>query len=306
MGVSAKAVGCRSPCGMFAGEGGMKRIAILLGALACGHSVAASSIHATNRHAWGANVGWLDVRADAAHGASLGLMYCTGHLWSANCGWISLGDAPTNGHRYSNVSVDDWGVNHDGLGRLRGFAYGANIGWVAFESNGNPRVDLLTGALDGHAYAANAGWISLSNSHAFVQTDYLATGPDADLDGIPDPWELATTGSLTNLSGGTSDRDADGVPDTAEYLADTDPSDAASALRMVALTRTGATDRVAWNVQPTRLYRLDAAATLDSGWMDGGLGLLPPGAGSSLTVAVSATDVTGRFYRAAAVVPLSP
>jgi hypothetical protein len=284
----------------------MRRFALLLGALAFGHSVAARSISATNRYAWGANVGWLDFRVDATNGASLGLLYCTGHLWSANCGWISLGQCPTNGHRYSNTSANDWGVNHDGRGRLRGLAYGANIGWVAFESNGNPRVDLLTGALDGHAYAANVGWISLSNGHAFVQTDYLATGPDADLDGIPDPWERATTGSLTNLGGGISDRDADGVPDTSEYLADTDPLDAASTLRVVALARTGATDRVAWNVQPTRLYRLDAGVTLDSGWMDSGLGLLPPGAGSSLTGAVSAADVTGRFYRAAAVVPLSP
>ena len=30
-----------------------------------------------------------------------------------------------------------------GDGRLRGMAYGANVGWINFEDQGNPRVDQL-------------------------------------------------------------------------------------------------------------------------------------------------------------------
>ena len=53
---------------------------------------------------------------------------------------------PTNGHAYANNSAADWGVNHDGAGRLTGYAWGANIGWVAFEqTHGQPQVDLRTG-----------------------------------------------------------------------------------------------------------------------------------------------------------------
>ena len=50
-------------------------------------------------------------------------------------------------------------MNHDGRGNLRGFAYGANIGWINFETNGGPKIDLLTGNLSGYIYSANCGWI---------------------------------------------------------------------------------------------------------------------------------------------------
>ena len=123
-----------------------------------------SSINAIHRYAYGANVGWLDFRGDNIQGAVLGQFYATGYVWSANCGWICLGNGPTNGFAYSNTSVNDWGVNHDGLGNLRGYAYGANIGWINFEENGNPTVHLQHGRLSGFIYGANVGWIDLSNT----------------------------------------------------------------------------------------------------------------------------------------------
>lgn len=267
---------------------------------------AVTTINATDRHAYGANIGWVNARGDIANGAVIGQFFCTGYVWSANCGWIGLGNGPTNGWQYSNASPSDWGVNHDGVGNLRGMAYGANIGWIAFESNGTPRVDLRTGNLSGSAWGANVGWIGLSNAFAFVRTDSLDPGRDSDGDGIPDAWELANSGSLTNL--GAGDRDTDGATDGAEYLADTDPLSDASRLDLVSLRRTSTTNAVAWRVEPTRFYRLEHAAAASNGavWADTGLGLLSPGPGPTLTGLVVDAASSTLFYRARAVVPLSP
>ena len=68
-------------------------------------------------------------------------------------------------------------MNNDGLGNLRGYAYGANIGWINFEQTyGQPKVNLLTGQLSGYVWSANCGWISLSNAVAYVQTDTIQQG----------------------------------------------------------------------------------------------------------------------------------
>src|SRR5262245_61935818 len=159
---------------------------------------APSTINTINRHAYGANIGWLDWRTDTANGASVGEFVCSGYLYVGNVGWICLGNgAPVNGIRYENNSATDFGVNNDGAGNLRGLAYGANIGWANFEELGAPKIDLKTGRLSGFIYGANIGWISLSNSMGFVQTDLIQSGLDSDGDGIADAWELLHAGNLT-------------------------------------------------------------------------------------------------------------
>ena len=286
-----------------------RSLALALAILCCAGPAAraATTINAVNQLAYGANIGWLNARADGTNGAAIGQSFCSGAMWGANVGWISLGHGPTNGFTYSNASATDWGVNHDGIGNLRGYAYGANIGWIHFETNGNPRVDLLTGALSGHAWGANVGWISLSNSQAFVQTDILAPGPDSDGDGIPDAYELARTGSLTNLTA-SGDADNDGSPDVDEYHADTHPADDTSYLHITDFAKLATTGRVTWTVAPTRLYRLEHSPTATNGapWVDSGLGVIAPGAGPTLTSEAAVPATSTRFFRAKAVVPLAP
>src|SRR6478735_6082454 len=126
-----------------------------------------TTISASNSFAYGANIGWLNWRGDVTHGAVIGEYVCSGYIWSGNVGWISLGSGtPENGVQYGNASATDFGVNltqqsiRGGVPRaqLRGFAYGANIGWINFESMGNPEVSLSTGELTGFAWSANCGW----------------------------------------------------------------------------------------------------------------------------------------------------
>lgn len=270
---------------------------------------AATTISATNKHAYGANIGWLNAAGDVANGAVIGEYVCSGYIWGANVGWIHLGDgSPANSIQYQNNSATDFGVNHDGLGNLFGLAYGANIGWIIFGTNGAPRVDLKTGALSGYAYGANCGWISLSNAFAHVQTDSLQSGPDSDGDGITDAWELSYTNTLTALSN-TTDTDGDGFSDLNEHLADTNPLDAGDFLRITDFFAApgGTMADVTWLSRPTRCYFIEQRLNLNTGfpWFDSGLGLIAPD-DATTTRTVTGTNAPMRFYRVEAVKPLSP
>jgi hypothetical protein len=270
---------------------------------------AATTINPDNKYAYGANLGWMDWRGDINNGAVIGEYICSGYIYAANVGWISLGSGtPANGIQYQNNSATDWGVNHDGLGNLRGYAWGANIGWINFENTGAPRVDLKTGKLSGYVWSANCGWISLSNVVAHVQTDVIANGADTDGDGLPDAWERLHFGDLS--PGAEDDPDGEGMNNLQEYLADTDPLNADENLRITAFDTPpdGREPKVTWTSKPTRRYYLEKALNLDLPvpvWEDSGLGLIVPD-GESTTRSFGDTSAPMRFYRVRAVRPLSP
>ena len=122
---------------------------------------AQTTLDAVNHHAWSANTGWINWRADGAApaGAVTVDSFLHGLIWSANCGWINLGDGtPANGWHYANTTGADSGVNLNTDGTLTGLAWGANIGWIVFEqTSGHPRLDYLTGEFRGSAWSANSG-----------------------------------------------------------------------------------------------------------------------------------------------------
>jgi hypothetical protein len=279
--------------------------------------LAQSTINTSNRHAYGANTGWVDCRADGANGARVGEFVCSGYVYAANVGWINLGSgSPANGIRYQNNSATDFGVNHDGLGNLRGLAWGANIGWLTFTNQDAggagfdaPKVDLRTGRLSGSVYGANIGWMSLSNAFAFVQTDTIAPGADGDDDGLPDAWELGYVGNLTAMTA-TSNTDNDGANDLEEYLADTNPLVPGDEFRIITFSfSSGGTNAfVTWTSRPTRSYFAQKRLDFDSGtlWSDGGLGLIFPDAGATTSRVLFDNPGSHRFLRIEAVRPLAP
>ena len=287
---------------------------ILLGMVIANASVA-TTISPTNKFAWGANMGWTNWSDAGANGAVIGEFVCSGFIWGANVGWISLGDGtPQNGIQYSNSSGTDFGVNltahfvSGGVPRaqLRGFAYGANIGWINFESTGNPEVSLSTGRLSGFAWSANCGWINLGDSTVFVQTNTIQPGADTDSDGIADGYEFLFTNpdALTVLTA-TGDRDGDGASDSAEYSANTDPLDPASALKITAFTATATSFSLTWTSSPARRYRIESTTdlltpftlTLDN---------IAPDPGAITTRAGTVGSSARRFFRVRASLPLSP
>ena len=268
---------------------------------------AATTIDTANHYAYGANIGWLDWRGDTANGAVIGDYVCSGYIYSANVGWINLGSgSPVNQIRYQNLAANDFGVNHDGAGNLRGYAYGANIGWINFENTGAPKVDLLTGKMSGYVYSANCGWISLSNSVAYVQTDSFDPGLLAP-NGLPVPWLISNFGTTNVIAG--ADADGDGVSNTQEYQAGTDPNDANSKLRITSQTfgSGGTSASLQWTSVSNRLYHVERSVDLTvPGWGESVLGTIAPDVGAFTARGFADTNAPIRFYRIRAARPLVP
>jgi hypothetical protein len=278
-------------------------LSLLIGTAA---AQASSSIDPARSFSWGANIGWVDWHPSAVHGAQVSEFICAGYLYSANLGWIHLGNGhPASGIRYRNDSGTDYGVNHDGHGNLRGLAWSANAGWIQFENQGAAKVDLQTGRVTGLAYGANVGWIQLDNASLGVRVATIAPGADTDGDGIPDAWERAWAGNLTQFNA-TSDSDGDGQSDREEYLADTNPLNSADALRIVDFSVGQGTAEITWLARPTRLYRVQSRPDFSLGeqWTDlneGTAQFFPEAA--SLTVPASAPS---QLFRVQALRPLAP
>ena len=270
-------------------------------------------------HAYGANIGWINARGDISNGATVGEFICSGYIYSANVGWINLGSgAPTNGIRYQNDAATDYGVNTQEFSsvsgtveaKLRGYAYSGNIGWISFETTGNPRVDLTRGELKGYAYSANAGWISLSGSGVITKTTSFAPATDSDGDMIPDAWERTHAGDLSTMTLIT-DSDGDGFSDSEEYTADTNPRSSGEMLRItnfipprqLAVAGPFMTD-LTWTSNPTRFYSIEINTELHSAWATSATGI--PSAGTTTTKSFIDTPTAVRFYRIRAKLPFAP
>jgi hypothetical protein len=268
---------------------------------------ATTTIDFVNRYAYGANFGWMDWYADGADGAVIGQYVCSGYIYSANVGWINLGSgSPADGIQYQNNSAADFGVNLDGLGNLSGYAYGANIGWINFENTGAPKINMITGKMSGYVWSANCGWISLSNAVAYVQTDTISPGALAP-DGLPIAWLLTYFG--TTNENANADPTGKGMTIAQDYLAGTDPTNADSIFLITAesFSSGGTSAMLTWNSVPMRYYTIQKTPGLSSpDWVDSGLGLVSPSAGSTTTAGFTNTNAPMRFYRVEAVRPLTP
>jgi hypothetical protein len=285
-------------------------------------AMAATTIDATNSFAYGANTGWINCRGNVTNGAVTGEFFCSGFIYSANCGWINLGSgAPANGFHYQNNSATDFGVNtqdysSDGTtsqAKLRGFAWGANIGWINFEATGDPRIDLTTGQLQGFAWSANTGWIVLGGTGVNVTTTAIDPGPDTDADGIPDPWERFYTNSLGVLNG-TGDNDHDGVSDAAEYRADTNPVNLNDRLdvtefvgpRQLTVGGRWLTD-ITWTSKPTRVYTIQANTDLSAVWTTLLDNIVPSALATTFQrLSETVAPPLRRFFRVVPKLPLAP
>jgi hypothetical protein len=214
----------------------MKRGSILLASslVTAGAAFGQSSVDATNKHAWGENIGWTNWRDAGSPAGAQGVVvhatYLSGFAWAENVGWINLGDGtPANGAAYANTTGMDFGVNRDAAtGSLSGLAWGENIGWINFAggalaSPANPaRLVNESGAcrLRGYAWGENVGWISLDGNEHFVGIpgacdDACNLAADLDSDGDVDLSDLtALLANYGTLAGAEyEDGDLDGDED---------------------------------------------------------------------------------------------
>jgi len=287
----------------------MKPNALIALALASVNAQAQTTISSANRYAYSANAGWIDWNLSpttSVNGVKVTDTFLSGYAYAANFGWINFGNgAPSNGSTYANTTAASFGVNLSLGGNLTGYAYGANIGWVQFEqTQGQPKLNLITGQFTGYAYSANLGWIALDTTLSDLTTTTLSR-PDTDGDGIPDPWERFYFPNLTTANA-TTDKDGDGSSDAEEYAAGTNPTDGNSKLRITAHSyNAGYTQAtLTWTMVPTRNYRIEFDADMNGSWTNSALGTFTPAPSATATRAVTPGAASRRFFRVVAVQPL--
>jgi hypothetical protein len=118
-------------------------------------------------------------------------------------------------------------------------------------------------------------------------TDPLRADTDGDL--MPDGWEWTFGLSPTSAADGLADADGDGARNAEEYVADTNPTNAASQFRL-ALYRAGETSMVQFVSSSNRLYTIEAATNGASGsWSASPDFTDQPGAGGVQTIASPST-----------------
>jgi hypothetical protein len=182
----------------------------------------------TNKTAWSENTGW--VNAAPAHGGVTVCYdgtqgYVKGFAWGENIGWIKLGNGSAG--PYANAGASDWGVNLDAASNLAGYAWGENVGWIKFDpAHGGVTLDKATGRFDGNVWGEAIGWVRFKGADPayLVRTTVFEAQPQ----GTPNWW-------LENYAVAEADDEGDGIPAWQEYVADTDPTNAASYFRITAM-----------------------------------------------------------------------
>ena len=98
---------------------------------------------------------------------------------------------------------------------------------------------------------------------------HLALGNVGVQDGIPSEWTQRYFGHLlaesADSSGPSDDADGDGQNNLAEFLAGTDPTNAASCFRIISVTQEGNDIRVTWATAPGKTNALQRAVEATSG-----------------------------------------
>jgi len=138
------------------------------------------------------------------------------------------------------------------------------------------------------AYAAWALWCALAE--------------DLDRDGIADEWEERYGGC--NLFGeGGHDQDGDGSTDYAEFVADTNPTNPASSLRIGDVAVDGGTSVVQFDSSADRVYGLEWSSNLvDGGWVGVAGQTNKPGSGGSMSLTGTSANASS-FYRVEVAIP---
>jgi hypothetical protein len=121
---------------------------------------------------------------------------------------------------------------------------------------------------------------------------------DTDTDGLPDDWEQFYFTNITNSA--SADFDNDGASNQSEYLADTNPTDAASVFRINTFQRTAAQSELSWLNLPSRRFEMDFSDNLTTWQTVTNPALLFPTA--TQVIWSETANAPSRYYRVRAIV----
>ncbi len=150
-----------------------------------------------------------------------------------------------------------------------------------------------TQMLENGEQPAQPDWV-----RSFVQpvTFSLPKDDDTDCDQLPDSWERSSWGSIGAVNDPKGDQDGDGFTNEQEYLAETDPDDADSSLRVLTILPEGSSgDLLRWSSVDGRRYRVSYSDDLRTWYLVG-----TPVTAQGVTADVSASWAAfpkRRFYR---------
>jgi serine protease AprX len=100
----------------------------------------------------------------------------------------------------------------------------------------------------------NGGTLNFTGNYTFI---------DLNHNGISDAWEKDRFGAVSFSRTQSTDTDGDGMSDYAEFIAGTDPTNAASKLTFLSTSlQSNKRMQVQWSAIPGRLYQLTASSTL--------------------------------------------
>ncbi|HXI83336.1 MAG TPA: hypothetical protein VNL17_04505 [Verrucomicrobiae bacterium] len=120
-------------------------------------------------------------------------------------------------------------------------------------------------------------------------------------DGIPDYWSLQYGFNPLDPSVANADSDGDGLSNSQEFMAGTDPTNSASIMRITSITRVGNVNTITWDSVNGKTYHLQSTDTLTGAFTDvAGPDITASGPSTSTT---DTTAVVGRFYRVHLVSP---
>jgi len=134
------------------------------------------------------------------------------------------------------------------------------------------------------------------SQYATAGAIYRIVWKDSDSDGLPDDWEQQYFGNPTAVQP-DDDPDGDGFDNLQEFLAGTDPTNAASAMRITAITPAGSDLVIDYDAVANKQYELQFTDDLStSNWVGIATNAILT-TGAAQFTAAGAAGLSNRFYR---------